>query len=60
MRVWLKDKEIFDEYDRKMSLEDFIDMIETKQTIKQEPDNCIEEMHGKIIDGFIFYNREFS
>lgn len=59
---WLKDKIIYDEYDRQVSKKDFWDLVNSKQNVEQP---CLSEkdeesLGKKIIEGFIFYDCKFS
>lgn len=60
MKNWLKDKSIFNEYGEEKTCDYFIKLVESKQLAEEESEDCINVMHGKIIDGYVFYNREFS
>lgn len=55
LKDWLKDKEIFDEYDRPVTHEDFWKMIEDKQATVNPQDG-----HFMTIDGYRFMNGQFS
>lgn len=61
MKEWLKDKEIEDEYGRKISQEEFWQMINDKQ--KEENHNharIYSDTRNFVIDGYSFSDCEFS
>ena len=53
LKQWLKGKEIWDEYDRKITHKEFWDMVKSKQT--NTTDEC-----DISIDGYSFNNCDFS
>jgi len=55
MKLWLRDKKIENEYGKEVSCKDFWEMVKAKQKIKDP-----EETDAIIIDGYKFFNREFS
>lgn len=67
MKEWLRDKEIYDEYDRPVTHEDFWAMVDMKQ---MNPDNknhyeeCKAAYGGRehilLVDGYTFINCKFS
>ena len=67
MKEWLKDKIIKDEYGKEISYEEFIEMVESLQKVK-EPTNWIKdewdrryiEENRVIINGYVFYKNDFS
>lgn len=56
MKKWLFNKEIENEYGEKVSYNDFWKMVKEKQKII-DPEKLNDEI---IIDGYKFFNREFS
>lgn len=64
VRLWLRthtgpDKEyvIMDEYDRIISLDDFLDLVESKQ--KEDADNPRNFKHSRNVDGYRFTDEDF-
>jgi hypothetical protein len=55
MKKWLKGKDIFDEYGKKITHKDFWKMVETKQGITDP-----ESTDSINIGGYKFYERDFS
>jgi len=59
MKKWLKGKDIFDEYNEKVTLEDFIKWVEDRQKTREPQDaEYGSQMH--IVDGYKFFDCEFS
>lgn len=61
MKEWLKDKVIENEYGEKVSVEDFVKMVEDKKNIKDHSADY-GARSGSIlkIDGYKFFDWEFS
>jgi len=59
MKKWLHGKRIYDEYDEPIFVQDFIELVESKQdTIDPQSDTGYEFMQE--INGYKFYDCEFS
>jgi len=56
LRKFLKGKEIYDEYGRKISYEKFWEMVEEKQKM-EEPDDIYYRTDE---DGYKFFDKDFS
>lgn len=54
MTVWLRDKEIKDEYGETISQEDFWKMVQEKQGLQRGTEHCLN------IDGYDFLDCQFS
>ena len=51
---------ILDEYDREVSFEEFVKMIDEMQKDPKRLKNSDNFTHGKNIDGYRFYDEDFS
>ena len=61
MKIWLKDKVIEDEYGDRVSVEEFIKLVESKKKIKDpSADYGAREYQIIKIDGYKFFDYEFS
>ena len=60
MKGWLKDKEIRDEYNEKISYEDFWQKVESKKDGLNHTTEVGRSDIDKIIDGYSFSDCEFS
>lgn len=67
MKEWLKDKDIYDEYDRPVTYDDFWAMVEQKQNNPKNSSHYKEckaaygsREHILLVDGYTFINCEFS
>lgn len=54
MKKWLRGKQIYDEYDKKISKKQFWDLVEAKR------DGLTGDYHEWDIQGYRFVNHEFS
>ena len=59
MRAWLKDKTIEDEYGDKITLTEFIRMVESRKNIK-DPETEWGSHCPILIDGYKFFDHKFS
>lgn len=61
MKKWLKDKVIENEYGEKVSLDDFVELVESKKKIKNpDADYGIRGNSIMKIDGYKFFDWDFS
>ena len=60
MEKWLKNKNIYDEYDEKVSYEYFWRLVEAKKKGLNHTDECPEDTRSFKIDGYSFSDCEFS
>lgn len=65
MREWTKGRQIYNEYDEKVSYKEFWDMVERKQNegldhITYEHTRGSHLEHGVVVDGIYFMEGEFS
>ena len=61
MKAWLKGKQIWNEYDEKVSYEDFWKMVKAEQ-VEKNLNHASEHMtsYNRVIDGYSFTDCEFS
>lgn len=60
MKKWLKGKQIWNEYDEKISKKKFWDMIESKKDGFNHADKCPDDHKSFKVDGYSFTDCEFS
>ena len=59
MKKWLKDKDIYNEYNEKVSYKDFWKMVKNKMKGKNHTKECPDDITSFNIKGYSFTNCEF-
>ena len=59
MKKWLKDKDIYDEYNEKISYKDFWEMVKNKMSGINHHNACSDDINSFNIKGYNFANGKF-